>query len=404
MVNSLYPPHGFGGPELYSRRLSEELVRRGHCVAATYNETLYSYKQRRWKTEPRDSISRIMEGVRIYPLTSGMGFVDLYKTYLAGYSGSLSAGLDSVRKLTSPDVVHFQNISVFGWNILRHAGNARTVFTAHDFWSFCQREDFTFFGRYQCSGPSAARCFACGMGSAGDMRPPQLWRWSSAFKEAMDSVDTLTAFSEYATGVLRRTLRRKVIHLPGFVPHPPILSGPNEVGKRYFLFIGILRENKGILRLLEAMESIRPQTNVNLLVAGEGPLKERLKLFIDKNALGDRVTLLGWVDESMKYRLMRNAEALVVPSTWPENAPGVALEALSVGLPIIGSDSPGLSEIVQKVDRNLVYSNSDSNALREVLLGYDRSKYHPDDIRRIFEQHYSPERHLSRYLDLVNSI
>jgi len=44
--------------------------------------------------------------------------------------------------------------------------------------------------------------------------------------------------------------------------------------------------------------------------------------------------------------MMAKAKALALPSIWPEPLPSVAIESISLGVPVVGSNRGGISEIV----------------------------------------------------------
>jgi len=45
--------------------------------------------------------------------------------------------------------------------------------------------------------------------------------------------------------------------------------------------------------------------------------------------------------------LMANSDVLCVPSIWIENSPGVVIQALGIGLPVLGSDRGGITSLVR---------------------------------------------------------
>jgi len=71
---------------------------------------------------------------------------------------------------------------------------------------------------------------------------------------------------------------------------------------------------------------------------GKGSLENYVQDFVAKHSLQDYVLFLGSVDNKKLYSLYANALAVIIPSIWPENAPLVALEAISVGTPVIASN------------------------------------------------------------------
>jgi glycosyltransferase involved in cell wall biosynthesis len=100
------------------------------------------------------------------------------------------------------------------------------------------------------------------------------------------------------------------------------------------LFLGNLIERNGISDFLEALALLsREETGWRAVIAGAG---ER-QLYADKArdlGLGDRVDLVGWVDQTRAQDLVRQSDMLVLPS-YDEGLPLVILEALGAGLPVI---------------------------------------------------------------------
>jgi glycosyltransferase involved in cell wall biosynthesis len=88
-----------------------------------------------------------------------------------------------------------------------------------------------------------------------------------------------------------------------------------------------------------------------------------------------------------------------MPSIWPENCPLIALEALSVGTPVISSGKGGLPEIIEKIDKDLIYNSADG--LKQILLNFDKRKYPSYTVKAIYEKHYSSRSYLKKYKELI---
>ena len=98
------------------------------------------------------------------------------------------------------------------------------------------------------------------------------------------------------------------------------------------------------------------------------------------------------------HPLLDNARALVMPSLWPENCPLVALEALSMGTPVVASNIGGLPEIAGLQGEGLVCELDD---LKETLIRVRAIPPNRKDIKDVYRQHFSPESFLRRYLELI---
>jgi glycosyltransferase involved in cell wall biosynthesis len=80
--------------------------------------------------------------------------------------------------------------------------------------------------------------------------------------------------------------------------------------------------------------------------------------------LGERVKIIGRVEGPDKWRLLASAQVVVMPSRW-ETFGLVALEAFSVGRPVVAFDIPCLREVVRS-DRGRLAPPGDVAALARV--------------------------------------
>jgi alpha-1,3-rhamnosyl/mannosyltransferase len=124
----------------------------------------------------------------------------------------------------------------------------------------------------------------------------------------------------------------------------------------YFLHIGTLQPRKNLHNLLVAYAAVRgsipaPHPNVSVphLVlagaAGWGNEAAKLKARAREARLLDFVHFTGYIDATEKAALLRNAFAYVCPSRY-EGFGLPVLEAQSVGVPVLCSDTSSLPEIV----------------------------------------------------------
>lgn len=119
-----------------------------------------------------------------------------------------------------------------------------------------------------------------------------------------------------------------------------------EVDKSdYFLFVGSLKEAKGLkLLLLAYIEYVKNGGQYRLLIAGEGgpkSYKDECVKLIEENNLNNRITFLGFRDDV--YALMQKAKALVVPSRF-EGFGFITAEAMHNSCLVIGRDTGGTKE------------------------------------------------------------
>lgn len=112
----------------------------------------------------------------------------------------------------------------------------------------------------------------------------------------------------------------------------------------YVFAAGRLDELKRFDLLIEALNHTAPQ--VRCKIAGIGPESERLRERIAAAGLGDRVELLGWVEEQQLLDLYANSLA-VFYAPFDEDYGYVTIEAFKSGRPVLtASDAGGVLEFV----------------------------------------------------------
>lgn len=171
-------------------------------------------------------------------------------------------------------------------------------------------------------------------------------------------------------------------HLPNAVDVPrneaaqtptPVID--NAMPSLTLVFAGQLIERKGLDLLLKAMVGL---PTVTLTVCGDGP--ERVALEALARPLADQVTFTGHVDGDSLVAAFEAADALVLPSRGMENQPLSVLEAFARSLPVIGTDTAPMRELITEGDNGLLFASGDVNELRTAI---QRLESNPADRRRM---------------------
>jgi len=371
---------------MHVRYLAKELVKRRHEVHILHS--LDAYRIRRKRSRDRSQL----DGVHIHAVQTYFN-LSSYAAYVLGNSSSVIKKFGRLVEEIKPDVVHHHNISLLGYGILRKWGDYLNLYTSHDYWLICQQNNLLKNGSEICERRS---CFLCALRCG---RPPQFWRHRKEFKEAVRDIDILITPSNYTKNSISRDLDLRTATIPNFVPEPAD-NGESSGFSNFFLYAGVLEKHKGVLNLINIYKEISGKVDAKLVIAGDGVLKHEIEEFVKRSELEGKVILLGWVNRDSLCRLLRDATALIVPSICPENCPLTALEALSVGTPVITSSIGGLTEIIERIDEGLLYESQDE--LKCVLMNFNRKRYaSPRAIKDIYQKYYSPTAYLEKYLQLV---
>lgn len=127
-----------------------------------------------------------------------------------------------------------------------------------------------------------------------------------------------------------------------------------------------LSEEKGIGYLLEAMPHVLERyPNLYLLIAGDGPIKDKLKNLSVHMGLEQNVIFLGYRNDIPEF--MTDLDLLVMPSL-AEGFPLSLLEGMAVGLPIVATRVGGIPEIITDGREGILVSPSDPLALSNSII------------------------------------
>ena len=110
------------------------------------------------------------------------------------------------------------------------------------------------------------------------------------------------------------------------------------------LFVGRLTEQKNPMLVLEVAKDLVDAGLIKRVrIVGDGELMPELQQFVTNAGLSDVVVLEGFKKNSYDY--MACTEVLMMPSKW-EGFGLVALEAMSLGVPVVSTNSGGLVKIM----------------------------------------------------------
>ncbi len=131
---------------------------------------------------------------------------------------------------------------------------------------------------------------------------------------------------------------RRACRQAGITNEKPLVLG------KYFLYVGNAYPHKNLETLIAAFGQLKEHSKL-VLVGKEDYFYRRLKKLVADSNLSDRVVFFGQANDQTLTNLYRHAIALVFPSLM-EGFGLPAIEALSLGCPVICSDIPVFHEIL----------------------------------------------------------
>lgn len=172
------------------------------------------------------------------------------------------------------------------------------------------------------------------------------------------------------------------------------------------LSVSRLHPAKGLEYLINAYGILKKrQVNVPIyLMAGSGHNEEELRLQIEQLDLEDQIYMIGAVTPEERDWLLRRCRFFMQPSM-REGMPLTVLESLAAGAPVIGTDIPGIRELLQDDWNGKVVPPGDSEALANVLerlTAEDQQRFHHNAIS-ILESH-SWDRIAEQYIAIFQKL
>jgi glycosyltransferase involved in cell wall biosynthesis len=163
-------------------------------------------------------------------------------------------------------------------------------------------------------------------------------------------------------------------------------------GGDYFIgTVARLVKEKDLETLISAFSLVNAEhPNTRLLIVGGGYLEQDLKRYAEELRINDQITWAGSVEDTSKfYRMM----SIFVLASRTEGFGLVLLEAMSYGLPIIGSDSPAIPEILGS-STGLIFETGNAEDLAEkiskIITSKSENEFGRASTHRLM--HFAPSR------------
>lgn len=338
-----FPPHSFGGAGISTYDLALGMKKAGHDVTVITTCRL-----------PADAGELTYNGLKIFRI--GSNYSGKWRWYVSLNNRRVVRQVADILKKIQPDVVHVNNVHFYlsYRSILVAKKIAKVVvWTGRDVMAFN-------FSKLQT--PQYLHNF--------DYRTT----WHDHIKQAKKRWNPLRNFfiKKYlaypdklfaVSAALRDALAKNGIPNAEVVHTGADLSEWNVTeaavalfkakhkleGKQVVLFGGRLSEAKGGKQVMEAFVEIAKEFPGALLlvVAGIDGHTEQMKKEAATLGIENRLVFTGWIGREEMKAAYGSSDIVLLPSVCFDSFPRVALEAMAMGRPVIGTCFGGASEIIQ---------------------------------------------------------
>lgn len=132
-----------------------------------------------------------------------------------------------------------------------------------------------------------------------------------------------------------------------------------------FGYAGRLLREKGLLTLIDALSLVNKNPRWKFLMVGNGDILREIMQKAEAAGIKDRIVHIPGTDQYRVAEYINCMDALVLPSVtttkWMEQFGKVLIDAMSCGVPVIGSDSGAIPWVIG--DAGMVFPEGDATAL-----------------------------------------
>ncbi|MCB0255205.1 MAG: glycosyltransferase family 4 protein [Anaerolineae bacterium] len=367
VLSNYYPPHVQGGYELRCSETAAELVKRGHEVAVLTS-----------RDNTRPTKTRL-DGVEVHyglhleadprPLRTALRFFLRRKRNEIGNQLLVEDVIAELR----PDIVFIWGM----WNVPRcvpymaeRLCPGRVVYHLSDYWSalpsaYCQYWEKSS-GRRLSALPKRliARPVLARLAQAEELH--LRFQHPTCVSQAVK--DNLV---KAGVPIAHAAVLHSGIDVDQFrnIARTPINLGDENMLR--LVYAGRLTSDKGVHTAIEAVARLvqESRTNVHLDIIGDGDSNyiTMLKRLAGGQGTPLPVRFLAKVDRGQMPGILAHYDVLVFPSKWDEPFARVVIEAMAVGLVVIGTRTGGTAEVLIDGETGLVFPADDSVALANAI-------------------------------------
>jgi glycosyltransferase involved in cell wall biosynthesis len=183
-----------------------------------------------------------------------------------------------------------------------------------------------------------------------------------------------------------------------FKVQKPLNERDNVVG-----YIGRLSQEKGILNFMAAIPKVaKTRDEATFLIIGAGQLRPRVEEYANK--LNKKVKLVNWVRHDELPDYLNELKLLVLPS-YTEGLPGIVLEAMACGTPVLATPVGAMLDIIKDGETGLIMENNSPKCIAQNIV---RALDNPNleqiagNARTLVEREFTHEAAVEKYRWILN--
>jgi len=198
-------------------------------------------------------------------------------------------------------------------------------------------------------------------------------------RRIIKKADVITAISGYLADFAKKfnkkarvfvvpngvDLKRFMNQESGIPPKARLAKGGRNQEEKIIITVSRLVKKNGIDILINAFNLLNTKYKIQdskLIIVGDGKERKKLEKLVQKSGIKDRVRFLGSISPNEIPKYLSQADVFVRPSR-SEGLGSAFLEAMALGLPIIGSSAGGIPDFLRNGETGLICEMENSEDL-----------------------------------------
>jgi glycosyltransferase involved in cell wall biosynthesis len=330
-----------------------------------------------------------------------------------GISGKMSAAIrifhsrEVARKFKrllsdfKPDVVHLHNVHSYISPLvarIAHRKGLRVIWTLHDYKLLCPS--------YSClrDGKPCELCYAdkrnvVKYSCMKNSRAASLLAWMEAIYWNRRKLERITDRFVSPSSFLKEKMiaggfdAKQIEVLHNFMYKRSL---PRANKEDYYCYVGRLSEEKGVETLLRAAQNLP----FKLKIIGGGPLSKVYR----QQYQSENIEFLGQMTGKQLFPILQRALFMVIPSVCYENNPFSVIEALCMGVPVLGANTGGIPELIDDGQNGMLFTAGDVNELIEKIPGMIETPFDYNEIKLTAQEKFSADNFYERIMRIYQPL
>jgi len=297
----------------------------------------------------------------------------------------------SITKKEKIDIIHSNNFSpALSGSLISYFTKIPHITTIHDIFSIYEKDFWKKWASQSGTSITNARLV------------PYFERLMMRFK-----IDCIHTVSDATKNDIQKLGTKKPINIiPNCIQDEEQIT--EESRKNQFVYLGRLIFYKNVEVILKAFKIVVKEFPDGILViAGDGPHKDSLQNLVQKLNLQNNVTFAGYVTPEQKKKLLAESNALLFPSKI-EGFGLVMLESFQQKRPVIVSDIPPMSDIIQNNKTGFVIPSDDENMWAEKIIQLIKNPNISDQMgiegNNVLKEKYNQELFYQKLIKMYQSV